>query len=103
MSEGSLTLPQEFPRVSLVPRSLFRVGNHLRKYQFFCPLRSSKRATFFFNLSRNIVAMQVETLWGGGGGRTATLVKTTKGYQMFEDFKLLVSKQKKKNNKKINK
>ena len=62
MSEGSLTLTQEFPRATLVPRSLFRVGNHMRKYQVFCPLRSNKRATFLFNLSRNIVAMQVETL-----------------------------------------
>ena len=68
MSEGSLTLPHEFPRATLVPRSLFRVGNYMRKYQFFCPLRPSKRATVFFNLSNNIVAMQVETLWGRGGG-----------------------------------
>ena len=35
MSEGSLTLPHEFSSATLVPRPLFRVGNHMRKYQTF--------------------------------------------------------------------
>ena len=89
MSEVSLTLPHEFPNGTLVLRSLFCVGNHIRKYHLICPVRSGKRATFFLNLFRNIVAMQVDTLWRA----YYHVCENNKRLPKFEDFKLLVSSQ----------